>query len=311
MNRKKTQIVLVAVIILFGAYLLMHRGNRIHYTLPVLKSIAQKDVTRLVLVNKGETITLERQGTGWTIAPQGYPADAVAVGDLLAKTDSLQLTALAAERGGEARYDLDPGNRIEVSAFHNNTLLRTIMIGKTAASGQHTFVELGSASGIYHAAGNLQYIFDKTTDALRDKTVMRIDDVVTALRIDRRGKTLLIKKATQQRKPAKGSSLPTQAPAWVLAGGKAADSAVVETMIRTASHLICDGFLDGKTKKDFHAPIYTLTLQAAAPHRLTFFKEQDHAYPVLSSDSPYPFRLDEWKAKELMQNLAALRASKR
>jgi hypothetical protein len=91
---------------------------------------------------------------------------------MLNKLGELQLTALVSTAGDYRRYDLDPEHRIRVIARTGEDIRRELDIGKIAGTYQHTYVRLAGDDNVYHARGSLRPVFDRTTEALRDKTVL-------------------------------------------------------------------------------------------------------------------------------------------
>jgi hypothetical protein len=317
MKWKKEHLILLVVIAALAAYLIVQKSGRTHYVLPPVAKIALKDISKLQIKNKDSLITLTKKGATWFIEPQGYPADQGAVNNMLQEVGGLTLTALASEGGNEAVYDLDNGSRIEADAYEGNKLVRELAIGKTAASGEHTFVKLDHNAGIFHADHDLRRAFDKTLSALRDKTVMKITDEITGLTLTKGRKTLTIKKAVPpaaaRGKKVKGKSDEQQEPGrhWEIAGKKPANDSKVNDLVSNVSNLTCDDFIEGKEKKDFHAPLYTVMLKGAKTYTLSIYRGKDKTFSAVSSESAYPFKLSGWKAKEIMKDFGELAAAKK
>ena len=90
---------------------------------------------------------------------------------------------------------------------------------------------------------------------------------------------------------------------WQANDGSTAASAKVDELLAAVSQLACEKYITDHVTADFKDPIYTLELEEQKAHRLSIFAKQtetDTSYPAVSSDSPYPFFLAEWKAKQLM-----------
>jgi Domain of unknown function (DUF4340) len=314
MRWKKEHIILLGIIIFLAAYLVIQKSGRTHYVLPPVARIVPKEITKLLIKNRDSVITLTRKGAGWAIEPQGYPADQGIVEGLAEDVAGLTLTALASEGGNEAVYELNDGNRIETDAYKGDMLVRELKIGKTA--GGHTFVELDRNAGIFHADHDLRMAFDKTISDLRDKAIMNVDGEITELTLTKGKKTLSIEKALlpasskEKMEQGKGPEQQRTASYWKIAGKKPANDAEVDDLISTLSHLTCDGFIEGKVKKDFHSPVYTVSLKGAKTYNLSIFNEKDKSYAAVSSESPYPFNLSEWKTRKIMKDFASLVAQR-
>jgi Domain of unknown function (DUF4340) len=317
MKWKKEHLILLVIIAALAAYLIVQKSGRIHYVLPSVARIAPKDITQLRIKNKDSLITLTRKGASWVIEPQGYPANKDAVDGLLRELGGLTLTALASEGGNDAVYDLGDDRRIEADAYEGNKLVRELAIGKTAASGEHTFVKLDRNAGIFHADHDLRRTFDKTLSALRDKTVMKVTGDITGLTLTKGRKTLTIEKATRsaaakgKKEKGKGGAQQGTGSQWKIAGKNPANDAEVNGLVGTLSNLTCEDFIEGKAKKDFHAPLYTVVLSGAKAYTLSIYKEKDKTFAAVSSESPYPFKLSDWQAKKVMKDFREFASAKK
>jgi Domain of unknown function (DUF4340) len=306
MKWKKEHLILLVLIAALAAYLIVQKNGRTHYVLPSVAKLAAKDITKLVVKNKGVVITLARKGRGWVIEPQGYPAEEGTADRMAEDVGGLTLTALASEGGNEAIYELDPGRRIDVEAYNGDKPVREFGIGKATASGGHTFVQLAGNAGIFHADRGLRRTFDKTVPELRDKTVMRVKGEVTSLTLAKGGKTLVIR-----RTPAAAAGKKGPASQWMLSGKKRANDARVDGLVNAVSDVMCGDFLDGKTKKDFRSPVYTVSITAGKTYTLSIYREKDKTFAGISSESPYPFTLPGWKATDIMKDFGSLVAPKK
>jgi hypothetical protein len=169
---KKEYIILALVIIGLGFYLVVRNTDRSHYELPQPAALEPAKIDRLTVERPDGALELVRRDGRWLIQPQGYSADPGMVSDMLNKLGELQLTALVSTAGDYRRYDLDPEHRIRVIARTGEDIRRELDIGKIAGTYQHTYVRLAGDDNVYHARGSLRPVFDRTTEALRDKTVL-------------------------------------------------------------------------------------------------------------------------------------------
>jgi hypothetical protein len=125
-----------------------------------------------------------------------WELDAAAMDRMLDAISGLRLTAMASASENYAIYDLQEGERVQVTAFKREDLLLSIDIGKAAPSHRHTFVKLAGDSRVYHAEKNLRSSFDKEASALRDKQVMKIDEEVSEVILTAGKNNLHILRAT-------------------------------------------------------------------------------------------------------------------
>lgn len=315
MQWKKEQIILVAIIAVLAVYLIVQKSGRTHYTLPELERIEKSEVTKLSLKEKDSGIILQRKGDGWFIEPQGYAADATAADGLVSGITGLGLSALVSESGNLAVYDLDPEHGIEVAAYAGDAARRSFVVGKVAPSGRHTFVKLDKTRGIFHARGNLRTIFDTTVLRLRDKSVMKIGEDIRSLVLFNGKKKLALEAqepgpVDQKKSETEQSGKATAEIRWRTGAGKPANDREVDDLISTVRNLSCDDFIEGKEKKDFRHPAYTVTLNGARSYTLSLFRQKDDSYAGVSSEREYPFTLSQWRAKKIMKEFDVLTGAK-
>jgi len=307
MKMKKEYIVLAAVIAALCLVLILRKSDRTHYRLPEIKTAAAEEITRLVISRADSSLTLERHGGLWKIAPYGYPADTSQVNGMLKAVAGFTLTALASEAGNYAPYELDGEKRLGVEAFAGDRSALKVSIGKPASTYSHTFVLLEDDPRIYQARENLRTEFDKDIARLRDKVVLTVDKAyVTGIAFISGKDSLALRRASGASgamQPAAGdTAAPAPNPSWRAADGTAADEQAVDRMIDQLAMLRCDSFIEGKAKSDFTRPIFTIRIEGSETVSLSIFEKGEGAsYPAVSSGSDYPFYLAEWAAKQFMK----------
>lgn len=312
MKWKKEQLILVSLIAVLAVYLLVQKSGRTHYTLPRPEPINQNGITKLEIGTTGGGIDLVQKDGRWVIEPQEYPADRNAVDGMLGKIAGLALSALVSETGSLTVYGLDPEHGIRVRAFAGDALARSFLVGKTAPSGRHTFVKLDAEKGIFHAEGDLRSAFATTVSRLRDKIIMKIDEEVTRLALRKGERRMTIVRAEPSAPEGKKDDAGQggAGPRWKTAAGKPANDREVGGMLDALKNLACDEFLEGKKKSDFTRPAYTVTLEGAKTYSLSLYKDKDNSFAGVSSESEYPFRLSEWRAKQIMKEFTSLAGAK-
>jgi len=308
MRMKKEYAVLMVIIAVLSAYLLLHRKDRTNYELPTLPAVAKGDITRISLKKADSEIVLERKEGGWSIGPKGYPADEGKVGRIIDSIAGLRLTALASETRNYALYDLDDSDRIEVTAYRKDGAVRTIDIGKAASSYRHTFVRLKGDPRVYYAAGNLRNVFDTTVQALRDRVVMKFNaDEITELELWN-GKERMRFVKQEATAPASGEDRDkgSRDSVWKTADGRPAKGGLIAPIISALSDLSCDEFIEDRGRDDLGRASFSVTLKGTKEYTLSLFAKRDGRYDAVSSESAYPFRLSDWKARQIMKDPATL-----
>jgi len=313
MKIRKEYIILFAVILALSLYLLLRKQDRTHYKVPEVPPIAQADISKIEISKKGSALALIKRDTVWRIAPEGYPADAGKVKDMLDVIEKLALTALVSESKNFTRYDLGGDQRLTVKAWAGNELGRDFVIGKVAPSYRHTFVQLSGDYRVYHASGNFRGVFDQTLDTIRDKVVLKFDKVeITEIRVSKGEESKVFGRRQvpveiQLDQQAEASSPPATRTEtlWETAEGQKTDEAELDRLLTILSNLRCEKYLDDRIKEDFTEPIYTVQAKGIQEYSLSIFGRMDKdakAYPAISSGNDYPFLLQEQQANDIMKD---------
>ncbi|KPJ98981.1 MAG: hypothetical protein AMK71_10490 [Nitrospira bacterium SG8_35_4] len=310
MKIKKEYAILFFIIVVLVYYISSERSDRTHYQLPEVRKIQQADITKINIRKKDADIVLIRNGDGWRVGPERYPASDAGVRNIINTITALKLTALVSESKNYPLYELDEEQGIEVEAFRGDESLLRVRVGKPASSYRHTFVLLGDDYRVYHADGNLNNEFNKTVPDLRDKKVMSFSDEIIKITLKKGKDEFTIIKETPPVSAdvtgKEGKGEPEQPAKWIIPGGKPVKQNDVDGIVTTLSNLDCDDFIEGKRREDYTSPVYTITLKGADTYSLSFFEKKDNQYPAVSSQSDYPFLLSEWKAGRIMKDQNSL-----
>jgi Domain of unknown function (DUF4340) len=315
MKLKKEIVILVVVIVGLSIYLLTRQTDRTLYRLPQLPPVSAKSITRIDINGPEGMISLNRADDSWTIGEQKYPADRAKVSRMLDAISDLSLTAMMSESKDYVRYDLTDKNKISVKAWAGTTPERELDIGKVGPSFRHTFVKLAGDANVYQAHNNFRATFEQGMEDLRDKSVLSFAaSDIQEIRLTKGTEAMTLvqheaplAKETREKKEsdtAKEAPPPLKAiMVWQANDGRTAASAKVDELLAAVSQLACEKYITDHVTTDYKDPIYTLELEGQKAHRLSIFAKQnetDTSHPAVSSDSPYPFFLADWKAKQLM-----------
>ena len=316
MKLKKEIIILAVIILALSMYLFTRQTDRTLYDLPQLPPVPAQSITRIDIAGPDGTLSLNRADDAWTIGEQKFPADRAKVSQMLDVISDLSLTSLASESGDDIRYELSDDKKLAVTAWAGAKPEREFAVGKVGPSFRHTFVKLAGDAKIYQARDNFRDTFAQSVEDLRDKAVFSFaasDVQRIELTTGQQTLTLARQEApldekTGDGKPQAGAPADTAAPlkarmVWQTSDGRSADPAKIDQLLAAMSQLAAEKYIANRVATDFKDPIYTLVLNGQKPHRLEIFTKKndtDPSYPALSSDSPYPFLLADWKAKQLM-----------
>lgn len=185
MISRSTLIVLIlAILIGGGAYYYQKKHSATPATTdtskPVFPSIQSADIESITVQHLGATnsspIQMNRTSDGWQITqPIATPADASSVqgiADGLAEASSSQSEPNTPDR--LKAYGLDPGS-VSVAFSLKNGAKHTVVLGNKDFSGDSVYALVDSQPKVTLLPNSLLTSADKTTDDLRDKTVLHVD----------------------------------------------------------------------------------------------------------------------------------------
>lgn len=272
------------------------------------------ETEEIVLRKSGETIRLFRSDGTWLIGEAAYPADAQAIAGLEEKMKNLVLSDLISTREHYDRYDLGDDRAIEVSVRSGGKPVRHVFIGKKSSTFRHTYVRLADRRGVFLAEGALPDEFGKSLEELRSREIFsEAKNAINSIEI-RYGASVLTlarKAAAKPAKTGKKEDAPVE-DSWECVGcagpvdanriGQIAGSFAPFT---AAAYPAIDG-------KKLGAPRCTVRIRTAEKRiELAFYsKIGDNRYLCTSSESPYVFAVDSWKAERYFVTAKDLKEKK-
>ena len=293
---KKEYLILVALILILGAYLLFHKENTNHYVLPDIAKIDISKITGLVIEKKQSPIEFTKKEGTWIVSAKGYLADSSSIEKMLDTLKTLKLSALVSQKEDLKRYQLDDDNRILFKALTGQKIIFEFTMGKTAQSFNHTFVRLKDDKNIYSANGNFRSYFDNPLDDFRDKKVLEFkEESIKQIFIEKNGisKTIILKEGEKDK-----TSI-----TWTSDDGTPVDTKMISNLMSAISFLKCEKYLDDdfKNKLEKEKPLCKIILKNKNNIELTLFKidTQDNLIGI-SSMNEYVFTINQFTGKEIL-----------
>lgn len=123
-------------------------------------------------------ILIVKDGEDWFVSQKKYPANISVVDSFINAMSSIRVLDKVGSTGNDAvleRYELNDSKKTVVTVKGAGKVLRTIEIGKKAMSDTQSYITVDGGKDIYLATGNLPYIFDTITSAIRTEIVMTLD----------------------------------------------------------------------------------------------------------------------------------------
>jgi hypothetical protein len=298
---KKEYLILVLLIVTLSAYLVFKKDNQQNYTLPEPVKIEKGEIDQLIITQKNLSIGLTKEADTWGVTDKGlgkrYAADMAMVNKLLDVTRNLKISGLISESLDIRRYELDDDHFLEVKAFKGEELLLSFKIGKTAPSGNHTFIMLAGDTRIYQADQNFKNNFNTSVGTLRDKQVLTFkEDAIKQITIEKGGVSKILTAVPSKDDTKK---LPVS---WKSVDGSP-DKEALTNLVSSLSALKCKHFSDSLSKEDLkkESPLLKIIFENNPPIVLNLFDRNNGDTLVgTSSMSPYPFVLESYKGKDIL-----------
>lgn len=299
MIRRKEAIHVLALagvaVLLLAAYLGLRGRDRIQYRLPQFDAIDTASIDQIRIDRRDEEIIVARESEGWVLLPQGYEANSASIEPMLDALAELRLSELVSVTGRLARYDLDPEEAVTVTAYRDETVQRSIVIGKQAPTYFHTYVKLPDDSRVFQTEGDLRSIFATSADQLRDKSVLTFDaEEIRRIEAEVGGERIVVSRSTE---PAAPESQDEPAEVWTDEAGAPWDDSKVRGLLNRASALNALRFED----RERGAVAADITFHGERPYRLTIYEKDDRVHPASTSQSDYPFLLSTWQAEAIIE----------
>jgi hypothetical protein len=157
-----------------GALLLIIAGQKfIHFSSVPSVDGWKGDADKITIKNKNApVINLVRKNGKWFVGDQNYPADIHTVTSLERKMNELSFTEFITDKTYYERFDLSENSAIRVTVSVKGKVVRDLLIGKASAAVDQSYVKYPDKPEVYLAGGSLASDFNKTVDALRDKTIL-------------------------------------------------------------------------------------------------------------------------------------------
>lgn len=322
---KKEYIVLIILIIGLSLYLGLRKDDQVHYELPAIPKVDTTRIDRIEIAKADRLVVLNKGENGWTVTDKQFAANPDEIKQMLDTLKAIKLSALVSEAKEIARYELDDAHAIKIKALAKNQVLRSIIIGKTAPSNNHTFICLDAQKEalnqtVYQANGNFKPQFDKEAADFRDKKVLGFDlESIKKITLEKQEQTATYVKAlepettnqqpatTDQQKDKTQKALAAEKSGnkkatWKNQDGTVADQKIVSDLLSSLSTLECQTFIDDDKAtqlKEKH-PSCKILLENDTTFVLSLFdKNNNQDVEGSCSFTPYAFTLPSYKADDI------------
>jgi Domain of unknown function (DUF4340) len=292
--------VLVALLLLWGAASLARRGSRgpSESDRFALGAIPRDSIDSITIQRAADTARLARVDSAtWTV--NGHRASKNAVQDILAALgDTARRTELVGGRPtSHAGFGVDSAKGVRIRIVRGDSTVADLVQGHRGPGLEGGYFRLAKDSSVYLVSGNLAQALEQTSDELRDKRIAGVSaDSVARIEVTRGRRSYALRRD--------GST-------WTLAPGGRADSTAVAELLSSFGQVEAAGFAN---------PAQADSAQLARPDRRVELLRADGS-PLLrlafdststgfwvrgSADSTV-YRLDTWSADRLTPSDSAFK----
>ena len=293
-------IVLVALLLLWGAASLARRGSRgpSESDRFAIGAIQRDSVDSIVIQRAADTARLARVDSArWTV--NGHRASRNAVQDILtALDDTARRTELVGGRSSShAGFGVDSAKGTRIRVVQGDSTVADLVQGNRGPGLEGGYFRLASDSAVYLVSGNLAQALELTSDELRDKRIASVTpDSVARIEVTRGRRSYALRRD--------GS-------AWTLATGGRADSAAVAELLSSYGQVEAAGFAN-RAQADsarFARPDRRVQLLRADGSPLLSLALDSTAtgFWVRADGDSTVYRLDSWSADRLTPSDSTLK----
>ncbi len=321
MNKKLYGSIAVVAVLLGYIFFSNQKGTR---DVPELKSW-EGDITGLSIQADEKSLVFSRVDGKSVVGEQKYPADEEKIKNLVNKVRDLKLTDLISRQKFYQNYDLTPDKAAVILLKQKDRVVRKLTVGKTGSTGRHSYLLVDNRPEVYQGAVSFSSETKSTLDDFRDRVIMKVSkDAVSSFAVKYRGRTFAFNReeVKPEKKEAPKPGLKKAPPAsstqpvvkWTCKGFERVtlNRGRVEGLLASLNPLRASSF-PPLEKKRLGPPLAAVTLKAFNRDiDVKIFRQQkDKKYLALSSESPYVFTIDEWRAKKyFIENLKDLKDNK-
>ena len=179
--KRSTLITLAILVLLAICYLIMYHSEK--------QSLSEKEVGNFLavdsgMVNKisirrlGMVVEFQKVGEDWNVGDRGklYSTEKGAIQPLVDLAHTMSVGEIISSNPDKQmifQVDTITGNR--VTFYRDANELASVIIGKTGADNQSTYVRKPESNDVYAAKGNFVRFLNRPASGYRDKTLLTID----------------------------------------------------------------------------------------------------------------------------------------
>lgn len=307
MKTRKT-LLLSLIVILLAIYIVqLTFGNKTN----IIELTLEQEPDKIELESKESgKIELFKTSEGYVLGEKKYKTESSTVNSIVSKIKDIKIldtVSSSVNQNNESRYGLDEDNKITVKAFKDDKEIRTLVIGKTSATGSQTYALIDGDKSVKLLSGSLAAIFSSTAEQIRNKQIYsypstQLEQITST---SEEGTFHLAKMASSD---DKGNNV------WTLLNSDgqtntetSLDSEKVTQWVSSISSLRVSEWAEDKKASDFPKSPNKITINANGETiEIELAKTEDDKYLCKSSNEAELFYISSYSAENLMKKLQNL-----
>ncbi len=308
LNRKFCLLAGIAVLLCIYVLQLVFTGRS------QIKDLSFKDEVEEILIqtHDGEIrisrdgVKSENEAYSWTVSDgtSSYVAAGAVADGMADSLQNLKLLGLATKSAGAdaARYGLDDGAKIVVTAYAGGKPVRVVTVGKNTSTNSQSYIQVDGSDAVYIVGETLHGTFSKTVDDIRSKSIYSVESKeISSVQISSEKDSFTVVKKTEAAPAGNEGETAVQKDSWTLirsdgsslGEGEELDDDKVSSWISSLAVLTCSGYLADDALVP--APDGAISLEITVPGKTIKVKlfangdEEATSYVMQSSESPYLF----------------------
>lgn len=265
----------------------------------------QGDADSITVARETSTLEFTRKGNGWVLGKEEFPADTRQVEAFQKKLQEMRFVDVVSS-GDDDRYDVSDG--VKVSVEKNGKVLRELIFGKKASTGNHVYVKEESTGKVYLVSGAPGQELNYEMNRFRNREVMNFksDDVLSVTISGASGSFRFVPEPSEEKED---SQAPVQ---WKLQGSeRPVDSSLIQGLVDQMSRLTAQDFPDESLRGEKTEWTFTVQLEGEEMSLMLHGTDPRDEKKLLAtcSTSPYLFTLPLWQfEKYLIDSVADVKA---
>lgn len=264
----------------------------------------EKEITAIEIESLSGKNRIEREDGKWFLSDARYPVSENRASEFVNAVKEIKVLGKASSSSDMDRYGLSEGSLIQVKAYCDHELVRSISVGKNSSTGNQCYIMLEGKSDILLAQGALANTFSSSADDIRSKSVYKISDT------DVTGASVVFDSTNYAVVKNVSGEGELTVSTWSLAGSdEKIDSSKVSAWIKSVSNLLVDSWKEDSFVPDESQLKCTVDLKTSDREiTVKIYSAKDEEQMLAScSETKWAFMIPKYVGERFFKDLSDLK----